>query len=557
MNKIITTAILLFKSLLTQAEVLYVDQQLTTNCLGNYSIANRDCTGNDGNAYTSIAGASIAVAGDLVLIRSGIYSEQLSPQNSGANGNYITFRNYNDEIVEITGASLSPAVWVENKDFIAIEGLHVHDVRRWMNVLGSKYFVIKNSVFERALDSGGSSKTGLFFQASHYAKILNNTFSDTTQDNLGMIASDYNLIEGNTFTRGAHALWAFKCSNYNLIRNNYFHNELQKIGEIYDCDNAGFGSAEFPKLFSYDDTKLNIVEGNVFAFTPSSGNSSPYAGIQYAAQFGIIRNNKFYNHIGPPIGLTIYGGEAENNYGNRIYHNVFYNNKLGAIDISGSTASGFSDQKLKNNILYQNEFIQNDFRWDWYAILDGQPVQILTGRIGDVVFDNNNIFSNTVDEIYTIAYGSRTSNSNEAGQSLSWWQSNRPNFVKNSLQIDPLFIDVSQFDFHLQANSPMIDAGGFLTQATNSGTNSTVLQVDDAKWFSNGNDIVEADRVQFENQTESALIVSINYNSNEITLNTALSWNSGQKISLAYAGIAPDIGAYEYASDLIFINGFE
>ncbi len=372
-----------------------------------------------------------------------------------------------------------------------------------------------------------------------------------------MIDSDHNLIEGNSITKAAHALWALKCSNYTIVRNNYFHNELQKIGEIYDCDNAGYGSAEFPKMFSYDDTKHNIVEGNVFAFTPSSGNSSPYAGIQYAGQFGIIRNNIFYDNTGPPIGLTIYGGEAENNYSNRIYNNVFYANKLGALDISGSSSSGFRDQQIKNNIFFKNKFVQNDFRWSWYTTLDDKPVQVLTGRIDEVVFDSNNIFSTSVEEVYTIAYGSRTSSSNEVGQTLDWWESNRPFFIRNSMQADPLFVDAAQLDFRLQANSPMIDAGSFLAQAVNSGNSSALLVVDDAKWFSSGYGIAEPDSVQFENQTARAHIVSIDYTNNEITLDSALSWSTGQKVSLAYEEQRPDIGRYEYQAGLIFSDGFE
>ncbi len=540
------------------ANTFYVDNQLSTNCINNYSINNRNCSGSDGTAYTSISSAAnIAVAGDVVLLRMGVYSEQLSPQNSGAPGNYITFKNYNDETVEITGATLSPAVWLLNKDYIAIEGLIIRDVRRWLNALGSDYLILKDNTFRRALDAGGSSKTGVFLQSSNYSLIQNNIFDDTTQDNLGMIDSNYNLIEGNRFTKGLHALWALKCSNYNIIRNNYFHNEYQKIGEIYDCDNAGFGSTEFPRLFSYDDAKYNVVEGNIFAYTPSSGNSSPYAGIQYAAQYGIIRNNVFYQHTGPALGLTIYGGEAAYNYGNRIYHNVFYDNKLGALDISGSTTTGFFDQKIKNNIFYRNEFVQNDFRWNWYAELDGQPVQILTGRINDVFFDNNNIFHNSVDELYTIAYGSRTSNSNEAPQTLTWWESNRPEFIQNSIQTDPIFVAATEFDFRLQSTSPMIDAGGFLAKATNAGVNSTILQVDDARWFMDGYGIVAADKIQFDGQTESSLIISVDYSNNQIILETALSWSLNQGVSLSYHGSRPDVGAYENPLNSIFYSGFE
>jgi len=531
----------------SNGQIIYVDNQLSADCTGNYSIANRDCGGSDGDAYSTLAGAAaVTTPGAEVVIRGGVYSEQLSPENSGNEDNYIIFRNYQDEVVEISGATLNPAIWIDRKDYIAIEGLEIRNVRRWLNALGSDHLIIKNNVFERALDSYGSSKTGVFLQSCTYVKILNNKLHDTTQDNLGMVDCDYNLIEGNTITKAVHTLWAFKCSRYNIIRNNYFHNELQKIGEIYDCENAGYGSTEFPKLNSVDDAKYNVVEGNVFAYTASSGNSSPYAGIQHAAQNGIIRNNIFYECVGPPFDLTLYGGEARYNYSNRIYNNVFHDNNFGGISISGNTNYTFGDQKIKNNLFYKNRFIQNDMRWSWYAELDNKPVQIVTGRTDGVLFKNNNIFNSQADELYVIAYGSRVSSSNPAPKSLSWWEANNPQMFNNNVQVEPKLMDPVNRDFHLQQDSPMIDAGAFLTNTTNSGTNSTVMQVDDAGWFMDGFGIVSGDTIQVEGQNDRAIILSVDYGTGTLTLDRPLSWSTGQGVSMKYSNTGPDIGVFEF-----------
>ncbi len=529
------------------AQTIYVDGQLMADCIGNYSVANRNCSGSDGNAYRTLAGAAaVATAGTTVLIREGVYHEQLSSQHSGTSDKYITFKNYSYEIAEISGETLSPAIWIDRKDYIVIEGLHVRQVRRWLNALGSDYLVIKDNVFEHALDAGGSSKTGLFFQACNYARIIGNKLHDTTQDNLVMVDCDYNLIEGNSITRGAHALWALKCSHFNIIRNNYFHNEIQKIGEIYDCYNAGYGNSDFPKITSVDDTKYNLVEGNIFAYTPFSGNSSPYAGIQYAGQHGIIRFNVFYECVGPPVSLTVYGREAENNYGNRICHNVFYNNKQGGINISGSTSANFDDQVLKNNIWYKNTFVQTDMRWDWYAELNNKPVQILTGRRHEVLFDNNAIFSNKVDELYVIAYGARSSASNPPPETISWWETNYRGFIRNTIQADPMFVDPDLYDFHLRVGSPVIDAGTWLAYVAGPGSNSTQLVVDDAGWFIDGFGIRPPDTLQFAGQSEKFAVVSIDYTTRTITIDKPTDWANGTGVSLAWNGAAPDLGAFEY-----------
>src|SRR4029077_18524151 len=52
----------------------YVDGQMSGNCTtGNYSIARRNCTGSDGNAYGTATGlqtvASVVSAGDTVYVR--------------------------------------------------------------------------------------------------------------------------------------------------------------------------------------------------------------------------------------------------------------------------------------------------------------------------------------------------------------------------------------------------------------------------------------------------------------------------------------------------------
>ena len=50
--------------------------------------------------------ASLAKAGDTVLVRAGIYRESITPTSSGSSGAPITFAPYNNEVVTISGADL-------------------------------------------------------------------------------------------------------------------------------------------------------------------------------------------------------------------------------------------------------------------------------------------------------------------------------------------------------------------------------------------------------------------------------------------------------------------
>jgi len=95
------------------AETIYVDNQLTNDCKGKYSIANRDCSGSDGDAYdTPQEAADVVNPGDIVYFRGGTYYRHdnltdwatvLNIQKSGASDNPITFKNYNNEKVILSG----------------------------------------------------------------------------------------------------------------------------------------------------------------------------------------------------------------------------------------------------------------------------------------------------------------------------------------------------------------------------------------------------------------------------------------------------------------------
>jgi len=117
----------------------------------------------------------------------------------------------------------------------------------------------------------------------------------------------------------------------------------------------------------------------------------------------------------------------------------------------------------------------------------------------------------------------------------------------NSFLANPLFVDVVNKDFHLDANSTCIDAGDFLTKTTSAGS-GTNIPVENVIYFCDGFGIVEGDTIQLEGQTTQVMITSIDTATNTITINQSISWGMGDGVALAYDGIAPDIGAYEYYS---------
>jgi hypothetical protein len=559
---VINVVLLLFSSAIVQADNYYVaDPRGADGIAGNSDDVNSSDT-YDGTLNRPFATltkvCSVAVAGDTVLIMGGVYNQTLRPENPGTSDSVITFKNYdNTEVVIKDTPGLSNltqdeidldqegrqyGIYLYGLSYVTIQGLTVTHVSGWSRVVKCRHITIQNNNFTNALSSGTTGSVKYMF--SDRNKVLNNILHDGN-DNLLLIHSDSNLVAGNHMMKGRHSIWCIRAGFFNIIRNNYCHNEIQKIGEIYDAEND-------PPLI-FDTTKYNLVEANQFAKTASSGNASPYAGIQFAGQRCIIRKNLFYETIGPGLDLTLYSDEARYNYENRIYNNVFYKTDFAGVSISGSTSYTFYDNIFKNNIFFKSIFVANDERWPWYTDeLEGKPVQVLTGRQEDFVFENNNFFNQTAGESYLITYGNRTSSSNPPQHEVAWWENNHPTLFKGSLEKDPLFVNEVNHDFHLQDSSQMIDAGTFLTYTSGPG-NGTVMPVKDAKYFYSGFGITgeTGDLIQLSGQNLTAEIIDINYTDNSLVLDRALTWSDSQGVALSYAGNGPDLGAYEHGSTAI------
>ncbi len=437
-------------------------------------------------AYRSLQSASAgARAGDTVLVRGGTYREALTPSRSGAVNSPITFKGAPGETPTITGVS-GPAISFLDRSYIVVEGLTVTDVVGWGRVESSSYNIFRGNHFSRATSTGTTG--GLKFVKSTYNRVIDNTFDDGN-DSLVIQESDRNLLEGNTFTKARHSLLSVRCGNYNVIRANQFHNTDQKAGEIYDCE----GTSDAP--VKLDATKHNLFDGNAFTYTLAAAQDYRYNGIQYSGQNGIVRRNVFYDNQGGALNFQVYSDEALYNNNHRVYNNTFYNNRCYGLSASGvSDGSRYFGSLVKNNILYKN------------MDCSGAASQTSIGNATAVKLENNAV-----------------------------------------LTTSPQFVNETGRDLQLAAGSPMIDGGSFVTRTVGAGS-GTVLTVEDIGYFYDGFGIPEeaGDVVQLEGQTATAQIVAIDYASRTLTLDRALAWASGQGLHLQYAGLRPDMGAYEF-----------
>ena len=490
---VVVLVLLLLVNILLYAKEYYVAKNGIDDNPGTFS-----------SPWKTIAKANSQVQpGDIIYIRAGIYQETIKPDRSGTEGNYITYRNYQDEIVTISNVSYGANL--KDKKYIKIDGITFDggnesdpNMDYWIYGNNTSYCVIQNCNFRFCK---GWSGIGLR-EGSHHNKILNNKAHHVGKpeppapNDEGEVidiayGSHYNLIEGNEASYGGHDVLRIRSSNYNIVRNNHFHNHWGRVGGLVAVERdrnekSGIG--------------WNVIENNIFSFAANYHNNVwPNPGLQIKQSNDIIRRNLFYNCYGSGFYIFCSGDDPLPTLNNKVYHNVFYNN-------------GYNDRE-KN--------MHGMALYDWA----GQDEMI-----ANQVIKNNILYHNA-----------------KPGIEYSGTQAS-DHIVENNYEANPYFQDESNYDFNLQPNSPCIDAGTFLTK-TDGSSSGTQIKLEDASYFCDGFGIVAGDLIQLEGQIQTARIVTINYDENIITIDKALSWNNGQGVSLPYDGTAPDIGSFEYLED--------
>ena len=91
--------------------------------------------------------------------------------------------------------------------------------------------------------------------------------------------------------------------------------------------------------------------------------------------------------------------------------------------------------------------------------------------------------------------------------------------------------------------SPAIDQGAFLTVTSSAGS-GTVIPVPDAGYFVHGFGIAQGDEIQLEGQALTAHVLSVDYATNQITVDAPLTWTSGLGVGLPLTGVRPDVGSF-------------
>ena len=238
------TLIILFTSaffvLTTQswAKTYYVDK--------NHIDANDSNFGTEDNPWKTIQkGASVAVAGDTVYVKDGIYNEKVAVKNSGSSGKAITFIAYPGDkpILDGTGISLSGyhgLFMADKKDYITLDGFHVRNSEEVLvRMTYGTGFNLRNCLIHT---NKASHTDGVFFRSVTDSFIDNNEVYDTKWNAIDVQSSSnvkvrYNYVHDNMIHAGINIMPATNEKQVTYSGNDVMYNVVSRIeitgGAIY------------------------------------------------------------------------------------------------------------------------------------------------------------------------------------------------------------------------------------------------------------------------------------------------------------------------------------
>ncbi|MDD4601230.1 MAG: hypothetical protein PHQ46_09280 [Negativicutes bacterium] len=467
------------------------------------------------------------------------------------------------------------------------------------------------------------SYTTQFKLASSYENARNGIAIDITDAGSGSFklssmaqATDHTTLENLHLYYGGHHVVGLNTSRYSVFRNSTVHNEAWY--PYNECANTPSGKCGYRNINMTGEGAaagrsllegIKSIYGGAFGDPHPSGAGASGGGYRIDTPNTIVRYSESYGHAlhGFMIGSSISGdcvaslGAPCYTTGVHMYNNTSYYNGWGhEDDMPLAVGFGVGFYFYNTNVCQGEHTVLNNIIYQWH---DGQ-------------YAGNDECTGTGNPSACCTGNKTGSCGTSKYTSIGWTASPTNSLISHNLnypasiggdgkyvQTDPLFangqiasnaseISTVVPDLRLQAASPAKDAAKYLTTATNSGSNSANLKVDDPWFFQDGtwgslltshandrcvaagdpdswctgsgtgNYIFQADYIcigvdgsRNADLSNCSQINSIDYDNNAITLETSLSWSSGDNIWLykksdgtqVLSGSAPDCGAHEYA----------
>ncbi len=386
------------------------------------SSSGNDTTGDGsiGNPWKTIQkAANTLTAGDTVYIRAGTYPEQVIPLNSGSAGNYITYAAYPGETVTVDGSSALSSDGIglfhlEDKSYIKISGLRIINAGPYQNNAGfmvdnSDHIIIEKNYTHNTVSSGIGVWGGNNIIIDGNEVVL--ACNDGEQEDITVAGTDTfeiknnHVHDGGLGTNGGEGIDAKDGSRNGKIYGNHVHH-LNRLGIYIDAWDKHTYNIEV-----YQNIVHDIDNNDGFTVASEMG--------------GLLENIKFYN-------------------------NIAYNNGVAGFNFSRNGPS--SSRPMKDITVINNTFYNNGVSgWGGGIVLDNPDIQ-------NVVIRNNIVSQNATFQIdleADVPTNQLTIDYNLIEGYRGYVDETRGS---NYLEADPKFVNPG-VDFHLQSNSPAIDAG--------------------------------------------------------------------------------------------------
>ncbi|MFD1409309.1 nitrous oxide reductase family maturation protein NosD [Kroppenstedtia eburnea] len=293
-----------------------------------------------------------ATAGATVLVRSGVYHEGLHVKHSGTAAKPITFKNYKNEKVVISGKNQkepeeeTALIHVMDKDYITIQGFTIEDLSTsvadatvmgiYVSGTGSHIKIKGNHVRRIETKAEDGNAHGIAVYGTGEMKDIQ--ISDNTIEKLKLGFSESLVLNGD--------IDGFIIAN-NIVRQN---------------DNIGIDLIGHEGTAAQNDYVRNgIVEHNIVYNNSSYGN--PSYGDDYSAggiyvdggsDITIRKNKVHHNDIGIEATSEHKGKYAKEIRitGNEVYDNAFTGISIGGYD---DRRGGTMNSTISHNTIYHND----------------------------------------------------------------------------------------------------------------------------------------------------------------------------------------------------------
>lgn len=439
--------------------------------------------GDDSSAGTAEApwrtiqhAASTVEAGSTVLIRGGIYREQISIEVSGNEAaGPIVFKAHPGEEVILDGENgprgkgWQPMIAIQDDSYIRIEGLEMRN-----------FYSSTRNVVPIAIHITG---------ASHHIDIVDNVLHDMGTRYEGKNGGDAHGIavygEGTVpihdILIAGNELFDLQLgSSEALVLNGNVSDFEVRDNVVRDCNNLGIVFIGFEGVGKGANDRArrgvcrdNLVYGIDSSHNPAYGGDFERGGGERSAggiyvdggsEILIERNVIYQCNIGIELASEHQGGSADRI---TLCNNLIYHNDIGGVFIGGyDKKRGYATQcTITGNTLFENDQMQ-----------DGNGEICLQFDVKNCRIQNNLIHANAQGLFISNVYTENADNIvnhqffSSPGEAVEWqwkkqnytslasYQTASGNDVDSTLGKNP-FVNAAQYDFRLAADSPARDAG--------------------------------------------------------------------------------------------------